>query len=102
MDDIDLGQSERKLAKLFGVSRIALHRWKLAAEVPEELRERLITSGVIRTTKAMAELALALRSGSAHGPTECCPHCGGVLRDRRLVSVKAIEIVNEWVAELED
>jgi hypothetical protein len=55
--------SERRAAKLWGVPRIELQRWKLMADLPEELFERLLAGGV-RSTKAMAQVALALQRGA--------------------------------------
>jgi len=90
--------SERRAAKLMGVSRTALWRTRLMAEIPEELADRLLAAGL--STKAMAQVALAVkRGGNGVAEVECCPNCGHMLRGRALVSDKAREIVNAWLAE---
>jgi hypothetical protein len=96
---IDPGMSERAIAKLFGVPRVTLHRWKLMAEIPEDLFELLIKGGV-RSTKQMAQIALAARGGvNRLAEVQCCPHCGGVLRVRKLISDKAFDIVKQWASQ---
>jgi hypothetical protein len=91
--------SEREIAKLFGVSRITLHRWKLMAEIPEDLVTLLLKGGV-KSSKEMAQIALAAREGVNRAAyVERCPHCGGVLRERGLVSDKAMAIIRRWVKE---
>lgn len=55
--------SERRAAKLFGVSRAELWRWRLMAEIPEDLFERLLKACKKPSTKALAAIGQALRSG---------------------------------------
>lgn len=90
--------SDRRLAALMGVSRIKLHRMRLMAEIPEGLFDRLLDVGV-KTAKAFAAIAQAMRGGEVLSDTDTCPHCGGVLRVRQRVSDKAIAVVNDWLAE---
>jgi hypothetical protein len=49
--------------------------------------------------KALAQVALALRSGNRAAEVQCCPHCGGVLRIRALVSKQLTEVVNQWLSQ---
>jgi hypothetical protein len=90
--------SDRRMARMLGVSRIELYRYKLIAELPEELFERLLKAG-LRSVKAIAQVALALKRNNprAH-EDECCPHCGGLLRRRRHVSRAALVAVSEFLA----
>ncbi len=89
--------SERRMAKLLGISRARLWRWKLMAEVPEELFERLLAeTSHVPSTKELANVARAL---NGHGPThdaERCPHCGEVLRVRGRWRPGTAKVVNEW------
>ncbi len=92
--------SERRMAKLLGVSRTALWRWKWMAEIPDELFERLLESADhVPSTKELANVGRALKG---HGPphdVECCPHCGEVLRVRGSWRPSTARIVNEWLRE---
>ncbi len=91
--------SERHLAKLLGISRARLWRWKLMAEIPEELFERLLTeTNHVPSTKELANVAQAL---NGHGPShdvERCPHCGEVLRVRGRWRSSTARIVNQWLS----
>ncbi len=92
--------SERRMAKLLGVSRTALWRWKMMAEIPEELFERLLTeANHVPSTKELANIGRAL---NGHGPShdaEHCPHCGEVLRVRGRWRPGTAKIVNDWLKE---
>jgi hypothetical protein len=68
------------------------------AEIPEELFERLLDARV-HGTKALAQIALALRDGNRVADVERCPHCGAVIRIRGLVNDKAVKIINEWIMQ---
>lgn len=89
--------SERRFAKLIGLSRATLYRAKLMAELPEELFERLVAAGV-RSTKAMAQVALALKRDTpfAHD-VERCWQCGAVQRRRAHINKAARDAVRSWV-----
>ncbi len=93
--------SERRMAKLLGISRARLWRWKLMAEIPEELFERLLVEmDHVPSTKELANVGRALYG---HGPAqdvEHCPHCGEVLRVRGRWRPSTAKIVNEWLGEL--
>ena len=52
---------QRKAAGLWGVSRSELQRWELMADIPEPLFEALLTAPRVPSTKALAEVARALR-----------------------------------------
>src|SRR5262249_32641963 len=95
--------SERRVAKLFGMSRAALWRAELMAELPNELFEHILAEAkrqsVKLSEKALAQVALALRRGNNVAEVERCPHCGGVLRIRAHVSAKLADIVNQWLSK---
>ncbi len=92
--------SDRRMAKLLGISRARLWRWKLMAEIPEELFERLLAeTNHVPSTKELANVAQAL---NGHGPShdaERCPHCGEVLRVRGRWRSSTARIVNQWLSE---
>ncbi len=92
--------SERRMAKLLGVSRTALWRWRMMAEIPEELFERLLAEADhVLSTKELANIGRALYG---HGPAhdvERCPHCGEVIRVRGRWRPSTAKIVNEWLSE---
>jgi hypothetical protein len=94
--------SDRRTAKLFGISRAELWRWKLMAKIPEDLLERLLTVRPMPSTKSLALIAQTLLDGKLDPDVECCPHCGGVLRFRRRVSAEAARVVARWLAEQQD
>lgn len=75
--------SDRRAAKLFGVSRARWQRIQLAATLPDELFERLLEQlPHMPSMREFASVALALQGrGPAHD-VERCPHCGGTLRIR--------------------
>jgi hypothetical protein len=94
--------SDRRAAKLFGTSRAELWRWKLMAELPDDLVDYIFAEStkvdLKPSTKALAQIAIALRRGTNLAEVERCPHCGGTLRIRALVGDKLAEIVNRWLA----
>ncbi len=76
-----------------------LWRWHLMAEIPEELFELLLhKSKPVPSTKALAAVAMALRSGETTTAADRCPRCGIILRIRRSVSAEVVSIVNDWLA----
>ena len=86
--------SDARVAKLLGVPRVEVWRWKMMARLPEELFDYILASGLGPSTKALAQVAQALASGSNLAEVQRCPHCGGVLRLRGKVSDKLVEVVN--------
>jgi hypothetical protein len=90
--------NDRRMAKLYGIPRIELWRWRLMGKIPDELFDRLLAAGC-RSTKALAAVAQVLADADAGNvaEVECCPHCGGVIRVRRHVSRRAAEVVLEWL-----
>jgi hypothetical protein len=90
--------SERRMATLLGMSRVHLWRAARMAELPDDLFERLLAAGV-RSTKALAAVAHMLAKANNVAEVERCPHCGEVLRVRKHINVKAIEVVRQWLAD---
>jgi hypothetical protein len=91
--------SDRRLAKLLGISRAALWRWKLMASLPDDLFEHLLkTSARTPSAKSLANVALALR-GKNQAENECCPHCGGVLRVRERLTAGYAKAVGKWIGK---
>jgi hypothetical protein len=73
------------------------------SELPEELFEHILQEGrridFSLSTKALAQVALALRKGINDTPeVERCPHCSGVLRVRKLVGKQLAAVISEWLA----
>ena len=92
--------SDRRMAKLMGISRANLWRWKLMAEIPEELFERLMArTDHTLSTKELANVARALNGNGPSHDVERCPHCGEVLRVRGRLRPATAEIVNAWLSE---
>jgi hypothetical protein len=85
------------MAKLMGLPRIRLYRAMLMAELPEELFELLLATGM--SSKGLAQVALALRRDAPFSAdVERCPHCGGVLRLQAHVPHKALKVISAWLA----
>ncbi len=96
--------SDRRVAKLLGVSRIELWRWQLMARLPKDLFERLLALGRENPkarlgTKGFAQVALALLGHAKPFDVETCPHCGGVLRIRRWINAEVWQVVENWLQE---
>ena len=66
------------------------------AELPDGLFDRLLDAGLY-SSKALANVALALRRGELRHEIEHCPHCGGVLRTRSSISDAAREAIRGWL-----
>jgi hypothetical protein len=72
--------SDRRAAKLLGISRAELWRWKLKAELPEVLFETLLNAERKPSVKALAAVGQAFKGGGGReADVEKCPHCGGAL-----------------------
>jgi hypothetical protein len=90
--------SDRRAAKLLGVSRAELWRWRLMAELPADLFDRLLKARPMPSTRSLAAIALALKGDEKSiVETECCPCCGHVLRVRRRINSAYVKIVDEWL-----
>jgi len=90
--------SERRMAKLLGISRALAWRAQLAAQIPQDLLDRLKQkSDRPLRTKTLAAIALAIKRGKVDIDVECCPNCGHVLRMRQTVSDQHMQIVNDWM-----
>src|SRR6476660_201607 len=50
--------SDRRMAKLLGMSRVHLWRIQLAAELPDDLADKLLALRPVPSMKALAEVAL--------------------------------------------
>ena len=92
--------SERRAAKLFGVPRTTLWRWRMMAEIPEELFDRLISQSDHKlSTKELASVGRALAGNQPSTTIERCPHCAGMIRARKNWQTTTETIVNEWLTE---
>jgi hypothetical protein len=109
-DAINQGKSERQIAKLLGLTRTEIWRWKLMAAIPKPLLDRLMKAGSGRgrsfslgtSTKALAAIGRALKDGELRrGEVERCPHCGEVIRVRPDISKATAKIVADYLAESE-
>jgi hypothetical protein len=89
--------SDRRFAKLSGLSRITLWRAGRIAELPDDLFEYILREARKRhiklSEKSMAQVAVALRGSKNVAEVERCPHCGGVLRIRAQVGDQLADIV---------
>ena len=91
--------SDRRMAKLLGVSRAHLWRMKSMAAIPEELfNEILSKSNHTPSAKELASVGRALAGRKIELEIESCPHCGGELRTRRPWRDSTAKIVDEWLA----
>ena len=88
--------SERRLAKLMGEARMRLWQFRMLAEIPEDLFERLLRDGNKPSTKALAQIGATLSGNAPAKDIERCPCCGHVLRTRWL-RPDLVTIVNEWI-----
>lgn len=87
--------SERRMARLLDVSRIKLWRCRLMAEIPNDLFELLMAEGC-RSSKELANVALALRGDAVSHAVECCPHCKRPLRLQGAWRNSTAKAVNAW------
>jgi hypothetical protein len=76
--------SVAEAARVMGVSRASLYRWMWLASVPaaefEAAVAHVMGRGLTSTTAVVDEIKR--RTGKARVYSECCPHCGGVIRTR--------------------
>jgi hypothetical protein len=74
----------------------------MMASLPEGLFEHLLAerryTGLKLSTKSLAQISVALRTGNNVAEVERCPHCHGVLRVRSQVGDKLADVVNKWLA----
>jgi hypothetical protein len=91
--------SDRRFAKLMGVSRTHLYRVNLIAQLPDDLFDALLKQrpGPPKL-RELANIALAMR-GHDTSETDRCPHCSGVLRRRLGFTQASADIVNRWIEE---
>jgi hypothetical protein len=102
--------SQRRYAKLAGVSRAQLWRQHWMAALPDELFDRLMKhfrdKGQLPTSKLLAQISMALDAwladpdGDVMGDTERCPHCDGVLRFRPWLSADVWDVVADYLRGL--
>jgi hypothetical protein len=91
--------SQRRFAKLLGISRMRAYRIQLMASLPESLTDYIAQElpGQI-STRQLAKLAKALQRGENFATDiEVCPHCGGVVRERGAVNSKLVKVFNRWL-----
>jgi hypothetical protein len=95
--------SERRVAKLLGMSRMRLWRAGLMGEIPDKLFELILATAkrekIKVSTKMLAYVGQALRTWNVGRDVECCPNCGHVLRVRRHIHPKVVECINAWIAD---
>jgi hypothetical protein len=92
--------SDRRAARLLGVPRIEIYRWKLVASIPDELFERLLNDDEIKpSVKMFAAVGQALERGSRMRHAEHCPNCGHLLRERSDFPDAVLSVVNQWLSE---
>jgi hypothetical protein len=79
--------SMAEVARVAGVSRAELYRWREMASYPEAEFEAALDALWSRGRRGLGSTAvcdeLRRRTGRAKVYTECCPNCGIVLRERR-------------------
>ena len=96
--------SDKRAAKLLGVSRAKVQRMKQMAFIPDELFDRLLDGAFAdkKNTLSTTELARIGQTLEGRGKTEeieACPCCGYELRVRRRISKRSTEIVLGWLRE---
>lgn len=92
--------SDRRAAKILGVPRIELWRWKMMAQLPKDLFERLLKDGRGEiSTKALAGVAYLLAGADSAAESERCWCCGAVQRVRHHVNPALAKIVADWLIE---
>jgi hypothetical protein len=89
--------SDRRAAKLMGMSRVALWRAKLMAKIPDDLFDELLK--LRPSARTVALIAQALTGGKSSPDVERCPHCGAILRFRPRINANAAKVINEWLAK---
>lgn len=89
--------SDSQAARILCVSRTELWRWQLMSELPEDLFESLLKAQKKPSSRSLANAAMALRTGeTGESGTECCPHCGRVIRRRKRVNDAALKILEDY------
>jgi hypothetical protein len=92
--------SDRRAAKLLGWKPIEVWRAKMVAAIPDDLFDVLLDQSPVPSIKALAQIGYAWeRGGNAFAEIERCPHCGGVLRKRPLISNKFVAVINQWLSK---
>lgn len=92
--------SERRFAKLTGMSRVQLWRGKMMAQIPDALFDRLMRLDPKPQERQLAALGQWLAGGQPVHEVERCPHCGGVTRGRPAWSAAVQDAVIAWHREL--
>ena len=80
----------------------AAHRREIVAQTVAKLFDAgfdlLLTHGCRK--REIANVPLAYKHGPDTREIEHCPHCGGVVRDRRLVTTRARAAIPAWFDEV--
>ena len=90
--------SEERFTKLLGLGRMQSWRARQIAKIPKGLFDRLLKGDF--KTKQLAQVGLAISRGGEgrqFAEIERCPHCGEIIRVRRLIGTKASKIIQQWI-----
>ena len=88
--------SERRFAKLSGLSRAKLWRAKQVASLPKDLFEILVEMPDPPSVRELANVARALRGQHSPG-VERCRNCGEIQRVRGGWRPATEKVVNDWL-----
>ncbi len=90
--------SDRRAAKIMGISRTSLWRWQLMATIPEDLFERLLSqSDHCPSTKELANVARALQGKGVGFDAEISGYDREVLRVRGRWRPSTARVVKDWL-----
>jgi hypothetical protein len=93
--------SDRRAAKLLGTSRVSVWRMHLLAVIPESLLNKLEKLEPKVTKKELEFIARWLTDTQWKPENEYCPHCGGLVRHRKIKD-SVFDAVEAWQKEQKD